>query len=122
VCTQAGEKMIKWQKTHERNQEWKNTKRCFLSHLSHGDSAREIVEEIMSVPIQEGMTFEIKNITTIMDEADYFGVRVSLDASLEGMRTPLKIDFSTGDIFYAFPPSLRQMVLRLIPSRLAAAE
>lgn len=62
------------------------------------ESAREIVEEIMSVPIQDGMTFEIKSIITIMDEADYAGVRVSLDASLEGMRTPLKIDFSTGDI------------------------
>lgn len=32
-----------------------------------------------------------------MDEAEYPGVRASLEATLENMRTPLKIDFSTGD-------------------------
>ena len=32
-----------------------------------------------------------------MDEAEYPGVRASLEAVLENMRTPLKIDFSTGD-------------------------
>ena len=34
----------------------------------------------------------------IMDEADYPGIRVTLDTTLETMRTPLKIDFSTGDV------------------------
>ena len=62
------------------------------------ESARKIVREITSIPVEDGMTFEIKNVAVIMDEADYSGVRVMLDTMLETMRTPLKIDFSTGDI------------------------
>ena len=60
--------------------------------------ARKIVEEITSLPIDDGMAFEIKSVDAIMDEADYPGVRILLDATLETMHTPLKIDFSTGDI------------------------
>jgi predicted nucleotidyltransferase component of viral defense system len=33
-----------------------------------------------------------------MDESDYSGVRVMAEAILETMTTPLKIDFSTGDV------------------------
>jgi len=62
------------------------------------ESAREIVEEITSIPLNDEMLFEIRNVTTIMDETDYSGVRVALDATLESMRTPLKMDFSTGNI------------------------
>jgi predicted nucleotidyltransferase component of viral defense system len=62
------------------------------------ESAREVVEGITSVCIDDGMTFKIKSATIIMDEADYSGVRVMLDTTLETMRIPLKIDFSTGDV------------------------
>lgn len=62
------------------------------------ESIRKVVEEITSVQIDDGMTFEIKSIVTIMNEADYPGIRVKLDATLEKMHTPLKIDFSIGDI------------------------
>jgi predicted nucleotidyltransferase component of viral defense system len=62
------------------------------------DSAKKIVAEITSVQIEDGMAFEIKSVATIMDEADYPGVRVMLDTTLETMHTPLKIDFSTGDV------------------------
>jgi hypothetical protein len=33
-----------------------------------------------------------------LDEADYPGIRIMLDTTLETMHTPLKIDFSTGDV------------------------
>lgn len=33
-----------------------------------------------------------------MDEADYPGIRIMLDTTIETMHTPLKIDFSTGDV------------------------
>lgn len=62
------------------------------------ESARKIVEEITAVQNDDGMTFEIKNVMPIMDEADYPGIRVILDTVIETMHTPLKIDFSTGDI------------------------
>jgi len=50
------------------------------------------------VQIDDGMGFEIKSVAPIMDEADYPGVRVMLDTTLETMHTPLKIDFSAGDV------------------------
>lgn len=62
------------------------------------ESARKLVKEITSFQIDDGMTFEIKSVTSIMEESDYAGVRVMLDTALETMRTPLQIDFSTGDV------------------------
>jgi predicted nucleotidyltransferase component of viral defense system len=62
------------------------------------ESAREIVKKIITVEIDDGMTFEIKDIESIMEESDYSGIRVIMEARLETMRTPLKIDFSTGDV------------------------
>ena len=62
------------------------------------ENAREMIEEIIAVPIDDGMTFSIKSVGEIMDEAEYTGVRVNLEATLETMRTPLKVDISTGDI------------------------
>ena len=62
------------------------------------DSARKIVEEITAIHIEDGMIFEIKSVTPIMDEADYPGIRIMLDTAIETMHTPLKIDFSTGDV------------------------
>ena len=62
------------------------------------ESVRKIVGEITSAPINDGMVFEIKSVAPIMDDAESPGIRVSLDTALETMRTPLKIDFSTGDV------------------------
>lgn len=62
------------------------------------DNARKIVEEITAIHIEDGMIFEIKSVTPIMDEADYPGIRIMLDTAIEMMHTPLKIDFSTGDV------------------------
>lgn len=62
------------------------------------ENARRIIEEIAAIQIEDGMIFEIKSVTPIMDEADYPGIRIMLDTSIETMHTPLKIDFSTGDI------------------------
>lgn len=62
------------------------------------ESAGKIAREIASVEIEDGMSFEIKSVATIMDESDYPGIRVMLDTMLEKMHTPLKVDFSTGDV------------------------
>ena len=62
------------------------------------DSAREMVENIINVELDDGMTFEVQSVAPIMDDADYPGIRVLLETKIENMRTPLKLDFSTGDI------------------------
>lgn len=58
----------------------------------------KIVNEIVAEPIDDGVTFKIKQVSEIMDEADYPGVRVSMETEFDGVRTPLKIDVSTGDV------------------------
>ena len=62
------------------------------------DSAKKIVEEIIAISIDDGMSFEIKSVSPIMDESDYPGIRIVLDTIIETMHTPLKIDFSSGDV------------------------
>lgn len=62
------------------------------------DNAKQIVEKIIAVSVDDNIHFSIKNVTEIMDEAEYSGVRLSLDARLDTMRIPLKIDISTGDV------------------------
>ena len=62
------------------------------------ETVEKIIAEIVSVPLKDGVTFRIKQISEIMDEADYPGVRVSMETEFDGVRTPLKIDISTGDV------------------------
>jgi len=62
------------------------------------NSIEALINDIISVDVDDGVSFRIKAISEIMEEADYSGLRVSLEAHFDGVRTPLKIDFSTGDI------------------------
>ena len=57
-----------------------------------------IISQIISIPLDDGISFRIKRISEIMEEADYPGVRVSMETKFDGVITPLKIDISTGDI------------------------
>lgn len=60
-------------------------------------TAESILAEIISVPIDDGVLFKMERISEIMDEAEYSGIRASLMAFIDTMRTPLKLDISTGD-------------------------
>lgn len=44
------------------------------------EAAKEIVTEIIAVPVDDNIRFEVKEVGTIMDEAEYGGVRLALDA------------------------------------------
>ena len=57
-----------------------------------------IISKIISISLNDGVLFRIKRISEIMEEADYPGVRVSMETKFDGVITPLKIDISTGDI------------------------
>lgn len=57
-----------------------------------------IISNIIAIPIDDGVSFCIKRISEIMEEADYPGVRVSMETKFDGVITPLKIDISTGDV------------------------
>lgn len=58
----------------------------------------KIIDEIRQIDIGDGIHFEIKNISTIMDNMEYPGIRFHMNAIMEKLITPLKIDISTGDI------------------------
>ena len=57
----------------------------------------ELISSIVTVPIDDGVKFQLKSISEIMDEAEYPGIRVSMSTTFDGVVTPLKIDISTGD-------------------------
>lgn len=62
------------------------------------EDVENIISNIISVSIDDSVKFTVKQISEIMDEAEYPGVRVSLETEFDGVRTPLKVDISTGDI------------------------
>jgi predicted nucleotidyltransferase component of viral defense system len=62
------------------------------------DDARRIVNEIISIPLDDEIRFEILDAQELMEGADYTGVRLSLRAKLDTMKIPVKIDISTGDV------------------------
>lgn len=62
------------------------------------ENATRIVEDIIAVEIPDGVHFIITKVTDIMEEHDYPGIRIMLEATLDKMRQAIKIDISTGDI------------------------
>ncbi len=62
------------------------------------EDARRIVDEIKDIDLGDGVTFEVKDISNIMDEMEYPGIRFSMNAVMGTLITPMKIDISTGDI------------------------
>ena len=57
----------------------------------------DLIAGIVSVPIDDGVTFRVNKGSEIMDEGEYPGIRVSMTTVFDGVVTPLKIDISTGD-------------------------
>ena len=55
------------------------------------------ITEISNIDLEDNVKFRIKKVSEIMDEAEYPGIRFSMDAVLDGAVIPLKIDISTGD-------------------------
>lgn len=62
------------------------------------EDIRRIVDEICTIDLQDDVKFQVKQLSRIMDEMDYPGIRVTLNAFLGNMPVPMKIDISTGDV------------------------
>lgn len=62
------------------------------------EGVERIITEICNIPLEDGVTFRITNVDTIMDDFDYPGVRLHIEATLEKMRNTIKIDISTDDV------------------------
>lgn len=56
-----------------------------------------MIEEILSIPMNDGVSLTMHGIEEIREEADYPGFRISIGALLDKTRQILKIDITTGD-------------------------
>lgn len=61
-------------------------------------SVEQMIQNLIKIPLEDGVLFQVKSINSIMDEAEYPGIRVSMQALFDGTKTPLKIDISTGEV------------------------
>lgn len=65
--------------------------------LSEEETLR-IVKEICTIEMEDNVSFIVKDVSKIMDAMEYPGICIGLDAVIDEMVTPIKLDVSTGDI------------------------
>lgn len=73
--------------------------------------ARSIVEEICAIKLEDRVSFKIASVKEIMEDFEYPGIRMMIEANLERMRQPFKIDISTDD---AITPSAIEYEYKLM--------
>lgn len=66
-------------------------------NLSAEDALR-VVNQVKDIDLDDGVSFEVKDVSNIMDEMEYPGIRITMNANVGKLITPLKIDISTGDV------------------------
>ena len=66
-------------------------------NLSAEDALR-VVNQVKGIDLDDGVSFDVKDVSNIMDEMEYPGIRVTMNANVGRLITPLKIDISTGDV------------------------
>ena len=62
------------------------------------ESIRMTISDICALQLDDGITLVLDNIEPIRKDDEYGGFRVAIIAKFESINTPLKIDFTTGDI------------------------
>lgn len=62
------------------------------------NQATKIINEIIEIELDDCIKFILNDISDIMENREYPGIRISLNAILENMLIPIKIDISTGDV------------------------
>lgn len=60
--------------------------------------ALKVIDQVKEINLDDGVSFEVKAVSNIMDEMEYPGIRITMNAIMGGLITPLKIDISTGDV------------------------
>ena len=67
------------------------------NHPVNENSIKKMFEEIVSIPIDDDITFSFQEVGEIRKNDAYGGYRVSLTANFLPMKVPLKLDITTGD-------------------------
>lgn len=58
----------------------------------------KVINEIISIDVEDNVKLEIENIKDIREEELYSGFEVNLKAEFDGLKTNLMIDITTGDV------------------------
>ena len=61
------------------------------------ETVRKMVEDIITIQIDDDISFELKSVGEIREGDEYTGYRVALSANYPPMAVPLKLDITTGD-------------------------
>ena len=64
----------------------------------HRETLEVIINEILSIELDDNVTFRLKTIRKIHDVSDYDDFRVSVEAQFYTIRVNMKIDITTGDV------------------------
>ena len=62
------------------------------------ETITKVINEIISVDVEDNVKLEIENIKDIREEELYSGFEVNLKAEFDGLKTNLMIDMTTGDV------------------------
>ena len=80
---------------------------------------QKMLEEICAFALDDEVRFEFEHLEEIREDDSYGGYRASLIAHFEGIRTPVKIDLTTGDkltpdaILYEYPSGFEEKTLEI---------
>ena len=80
---------------------------------------QKMLEEICAFALDDEVRFEFEHLEEIREDDSYGGYRASLIAHFEGIRTPVKIDLTTGDkltpgaILYQYPSGFEEKTLEI---------
>lgn len=67
------------------------------NHPVNENSIKTMFEEIISIPIDDDISFSFQGLGEIRKNDTYGGYRISLTANFPPMKVPLKLDITTGD-------------------------
>lgn len=83
------------------------------------EETTRIVSEIKDISLDDHIEFILNDVSDIMDNMEYPGIRIHMDAKLENLIVPIKIDISTGDVItpreirYEYPLLLEDKSIQL---------
>lgn len=72
----------------------------FLAFESNDpEKMKKVIQKICEIQMEDGIIFDLKSIKSeiIKEDADYAGVRISLNAKLDTAKIPLQLDVAVGD-------------------------
>lgn len=82
------------------------------------EEALRIINKISKIDLQDGVTFNVKDVTGIMDDMEYPGIRVTMDAYLGKMIIPIKIDIRSRrfpPVYFPLPDPCRDDTKAVLP-------